>query len=194
MKIMKIPKLATLIAPLFILLIPAGLCLAETLHDGKQPMNLEILRQCVTDGIASTGREPTSDQIALLMETAAAESKCGMFNVPYKLKGSFGIFQITESTAKDTLAWLERSDARLWHDLLESCFNPAETLVDNLIFNPEFSASIAWLIYRRMGGKRLDISTREARAKAWKRIYNTIQGAGTESGYLRAARECLDAD
>lgn len=176
---------------LFLLLIPTRAVIA-TEHDGKQPMNLEILRQCVTDGIAATGREPTPDQIALLMETAAAESKCGMFNVPYKLKGSFGIFQITESTAKDTLAWLERSDTRLWHDLLASCFNPSETLVDNLIFNAEFSAAIAWLVYRRMGGKRLDISTREARAKAWKRIYNTTLGVGTESGYLKAAKECLD--
>lgn len=178
---------------LFLLMIPTGAVIA-TEHDGKAPMDIEKLRQCVTDGIAATGREPTADQIALLMETAAAESKCGKFNVPFRLKGSFGIFQITESTAKDTLAWLERSDTRLWHDLLATSFDPSESLVDNLIFNAEFSAAIAWLVYRRMGGKSLNISTREARAKAWKRIYNTPLGAGTESGYLKAARECLDAD
>ena len=182
---------AFLIAILLILMLPAS---PVTAHDGKTSMDRHILRDSIIMGITSAGYEATEDRIALLMETAAAESRCGMFNVPYRQRGSFGVFQIMPKSAEDTLDWLRRSDAGMWRGLMRDCYDPEETLVDNLVFNPEFSAAVAWLIYRRMGGRHADISTREKRATLWKRVYNTALGAGTEAGYIKAAKECLDGE
>lgn len=186
-------RLCTMMLVLIALLIlmSVGLCFARTSHDGKQPMDKFLLQDSIVNGLEMMGYEATPERIALLLETAAAETKCGHFEVPYKQRGSFGTFQITQSTAKDTLEWLRRSDWRLWQNLMENVFDPSESLVDNLIFNQEFSAALAWLVYRRMG-KNADISTRETRAALWKRVYNTPMGAGSEAGYLKAARECLD--
>lgn len=182
-------KLFTL--ALFLLLIPSAWAAN---HDGKDSMDRHQLRDSIVMGITSAGYEPTEDRIALLLETAAAESRCGKFDVPFRQRGSYGIFQIMPKSAEDTLEWLKRSDAGMWRGLMRDCYDPEESLVDNLIFNAEFSAAVAWLIYRRMGGKSPDISTREKRAALWKRVYNTPLGSGAESGYLRAAKECLDAD
>lgn len=182
---------SVLIALLLILLIPAS---PVTAHDGQTSMDRHLLRDAIVMGITSAGYDATEDRIQLLLETAAAESRCGHFDVPYKQRGSYGIFQVMPKSAEDTLEWLKRSDAGMWRGLMRDCYDPEETMVDNLIFNTEFSAAVAWLIYRRMGGRNADISTREARAKLWKRVYNTPLGAGTESGYLKAAKECLDAD
>lgn len=178
-----------LIALLLILLIPASPVAA---HDGKEPMDRHLLRDSIIMGITSAGYEATEDRIALLMETAAAESRCGHFDVPFRQRGSYGVFQVMPKSAEDTLEWLRRSDAGMWRGLMRDCFDPEETMVDNLIFNTEFSAAVAFLIYRRMGGRHADISTREKRAALWKRVYNTPMGAGSEAGYLKAARECLE--
>ena len=180
-----------LLALLLILFIPASPVAA---HDGKEPMDRHQLRDAIVMGITSAGYEATEDRIQLLLETAAAESRCGKFDVPFRQRGSYGIFQVMPKSAEDTLEWLRRSDEGMWRGLMRDCFDPEDSLVDNLIFNTEFSAAIAWLIYRRMGGRSPDISTREKRAALWKRVYNTPLGAGSEAGYLRAAKECLDAD
>ena len=178
-----------LLAAILLLMLPAS---TSTAHDGKAPMDKYQLRDAIIMGITSAGYEPFEERVQLLLETAAAESRCGHWDVPFRQKGSFGTFQIMPKSAEDTLEWLKRSDWGMWRGLMEDCFDPEESLVDNLIFNPEFASACAWLIYRRMGGRSADISTREARARLWKRVYNTPLGSGSEAGYLRAAKECLD--
>lgn len=175
---------------LFLLLIPYAAWAAQ--HDGKTSMDKNLLRECIVSGTVFAGCRVTEDVIQLLMETAAAESRCGKYDIPHKARGSHGAFQITELSAKDTLEWLKRSDWDMWRTLMEDCYDPDDTLVGNLTTNVEFAAAVAWLIYRRMGGKSPDISTREKRAALWKRVYNTPLGSGSEAGYMRAAKECLD--
>ena len=155
-------------------------------------MNRSILRECVIAGLEALDYfRVTEERIALLMETAAVESHCGNYDVPHRLRGSYGVFQVTESSASDTLDWLRRTDWNAWRNVMECLWDhDSDSLVDNLTHNVEFSAAVAGMIYMRMAPKA-DISTREQRAKAWKRFYNTELGSGSEAGYLRAAKECL---
>lgn len=172
-------------------LLSAGLCFSATIHDGKDSMRKELLEPCVKLGIYSTGYIVTPEEVALLMETAAAESRLGKYDIKNRCKGSHGIFQIVQPTAKDTLEWLKKRSWKDWAKLMEDVYVQDLSLIENLETNVEFSAAVAWLIYARMAPKA-DLSTREKRAAVWKRVYNTSLGAGTEEAYLKRCKECLD--
>lgn len=163
------------------------------IHDGSAPMQIDVLCDCIVTGIRATGHTETNYRIALLLETAAAESRLGMYAIKARAKGSHGIFQILTSTAEDTLEWFNTRYHDDWLEFMSVLYDEDMTMRQNLEYNVCFSAGIAALIYYRMA-RTADISTREKRAALWKRVYNTPLGAGTEKIYLQRAKECLDAD
>lgn len=170
---------------MLLLCVPVEISALE--HKGNEPIEKELLLETIEAALYNTGLEKYS---ILLLETAAAESRLGHFNVSYALKGQYGIFQITSLTAKDTLAWLKKKNFSLY-DKIEQRSYKTEDILYNLKYNVEYGACIAALIYYRMA-PNAKIGTREERARVWKRIYNSSLGSGTEQGYLIRCKECLD--
>ena len=186
-------KTCTLVLALIALLLlaTAGLCFARTMHDGKDTIGKGMLRQCIAAGISATGYYPAYERVDLLLETAAAETLLGKYDVKHKLPGSYGIFQVTKSTAEDTVNnWFKRTNKPQWEILMTSCYDPTMSMVENLTVNVEFSAAVAFLVYKRMA-PFARINTRKQRAALWKRVYNTSAGIGTEQTFLKRCRQCL---
>lgn len=168
----------------FIMAALTALPAMATTHDGKESMATNELR------IAAAAVADSISEVELIMETAAAESMGGKFAVPYRLKGQHGIFQITKTSAEDTLKWLIcRKPAN--YEFIMSFFDNQMSFRDNLEYNVEFSAAVCLAIYKRMA-PRADITTRMKRAALWKRVYNTSAGAGTTEAYLARCAKVLE--
>lgn len=193
---MKLPALA-----LLILLLP-GIC---TAHDGRNAMELEDLKTAVMTALDAEDGPlmATKERIALLVETAAVESMLGQYNVPFRARGSYGVFQITATSAADSLAWLEKRDEETYSRIMkhydisfEDEIVDKEGFKQNLEQNVVWSAAVAAIIYYRVARKAWTqpdkMRTRRDRARIWKKHYNTSLGKGTIGGYLDRCKQCLE--
>lgn len=127
----------------------------------------------------------TGHQRALLRETALAETQGGYFQTRYRSKCDLGVFQIQEVTAACTLKWVKATHPDVY-TALKSLESKDKSLRENLEYNVAFSCAVAATYYWRVA-PGADISTREKRARLWKRVYNTEKGRGTVGHYLASA-------
>ncbi len=160
----------------------------ELLINDKQEL-LEMVKEVC---IALTGKAPP-EAVALLMETAAAESA---FNTRIQLGGgpARGLWQVEPNTAADIFDNYLASRFALRFGLMEISFGFGvyehlmykDALSDLLERNDVFCCCMARIVYLR-DPDPIPYSIVE-RAAYWKRVYNTPLGKGTAEHYLATAR------
>lgn len=162
-------------------------------HTGGESIDPDELRDCVRRVLAYLPHVDTSaERVELLMETAAAESMLGRFNIPGRAKAARGVWQVLPATAEDTFSWLRMM--RKTHgdvlDALESLMDRKFSVKENLEWNVPFSCAMAATVYWRMA-TRGSIATREDRGRLWLTYYNTPGGGGSMKAWLARAGQCL---
>lgn len=129
----------------------------------------------------------TDELVSLVMETMIVETRLGAHSYTYAAKNyrNYGIAQLREDTAIDTLKWLKmiRPDV---HKAVYSLYDEKLSMRDNLMSNVPFSIAMCVQYYwRRDVNLQLSSSTLESRAQLWKQQYNTPAGAGTVDKYIQ---------
>lgn len=150
---------------------------------GNKAIQPEKLDGLIVSVLARLPHIPnTKDPRSLLREMALAETRGGYFQTTYRSKCDLGVFQIQEATASCTLQWVKTVHPDVYA-ALKSLESKDRSLRDNLEYNVAFSCAVAATYYWR-AAPGADISTREKRARLWKRVYNTEKGRGTVRHYL----------
>ena len=144
-------------------------------------MNTKQLRSVILDTLEFCGMACTSNVVNMIFETACVESNCGEYikqiNGP-----ACGIFQIEPNTAQDIIDNYIKYRSR-YKDIFDMLYIKAFTLPQNLKYNLAFSVFICRMFYMRI--KESIPNTVEKRAEYWKKYYNTEQGKGTTTEYIR---------
>ena len=142
---------------------------------------------CETIGSADT-RESA---VALLMETAAAETLLGELRDPTMYSAGTGLTQVD----KGTFDWLKQSySSTPVATALQKRFNIdiSRTQYQELETSPLLAMIFCRLRYMRAQGPIP--STLTGRAEYWKKWYNTSAGKGTVAGYIKKVQDCGVAD
>ena len=166
----------------------------ELIINDKQELVEMVKEVC----IALTGKSPP-EAVALLMETAAAESG---FNTRIQLGGgpARGLWQVEPRTAQDIFHTYLLYSQSMFNSLAKLSFGfvmfipyrspmwvPQLEEMSNLLeHNDVFCCCMARIVYLR-DPDPIPYSIVE-RAAYWKRVYNTPLGKGTVEHYLATAR------
>lgn len=125
--------------------------------------------------------------VALLVETAAAETLLGTLRDPTPYGAGTGLTQVDEGT----FDWLKGlySKGPVADAVLKAFnINLSKTKYQELETSPLLAMLFCRLRYARAPGA---IPTSfVGRAEYWKKHYNTSAGKGTVAGYLKKAQEC----
>lgn len=143
--------------------------------------NTQQLQDCIS---AACALFPNStNATALLLETAAVETRLGTYPDPTPNGAGRGVFQCDPIGFKDVLARTPAADLAA----IKTTFNIDLTTLPHaaLDVSPLAAALVARLFYRLV--PKAIPSTLNERADYWKRYYNTAAGKGTPSKYLAAA-------
>jgi hypothetical protein len=118
----------------------------------------------------------------LLLGTAAQES--GLRNIRQIGGGpALGLWQMEPATHDDI--WTNFLDFRpMLAARVRDLLNGAAATTDQLLANPGYAAAMARLKYYRSPQPLPDQGDVSGYAHAWKAIYNTIGGAGTEAEFI----------
>ena len=157
---------------------------AYTNWDGGKKIPKEILASLTKNTFLYLPHiKGTEDAVALIVETAIAESGGGK-DID-EGTGDYGVMQVRIATANDLFAWLD-CDHKDIKDSIMRFKNESWSLKDNLIHNIPFGIAIAITDYwRKMGPDFYDhIKTTVDRGVAWKSVYNSSKGLGTVNAYV----------
>ncbi len=137
------------------------------------------------------GHGKNGQAVALLVETAAAETLIGQYKDPTPTSAGTGLTQ----TDQGTFEWLrdQYKSSRYAQPLLnEFGIDLNRTVYQELRTSPLLSMLFCRLRYLIVAESIPD--TREGRAAYWKKYYNTSAGKGTPADYLeKCQRAGVDA-
>ena len=156
-----------------------------TLHYG-----LISRQQALMTAIAvNSAISPTSDKngVAMILETACAETLLGKLNDPSTYSAGSSLCQID----KGTFDWLQgKYGNKLVADRIKAAFgfNLADIQYREIELNPLLA--MIWCRLRYLTLIQPIPSTTEERAAMWKKYYNTSAGAGTVGGYITKCNNC----
>lgn len=134
------------------------------------------------------GHGKNNAAVALLVETAAAETLVGDFPDPTPTSAGTGLTQVDQGTFE----WLRTKylGSNLAKNLLANFgVDLSRTIYQELRTSPLLAMIFCRLRYLAVNASIPD--TREGRAEYWKKYYNTIAGKGTPTDYLE---KCKRAD
>ena len=144
-------------------------------------MNNKQLHDAIYNILLSLKLYSNDSIVKMIFETACVESNCGEYikqiNGP-----ACGIFQIEPNTAQDIIDNYIKYRSR-YKDIFDMLYIKAFTLSQNLKYNLAFSVFMCRMFYMRI--KESIPNTVEKRAEYWKKYYNTEQGKGTTTEYIR---------
>ena len=144
-------------------------------------MNNKQLYDAIYNILLSLKLYSNDSIVKMIFETACVESNCGEYikqiNGP-----ACGIFQIEPNTAQDIIDNYIKYRSR-YKDIFDMLYIKAFTLSQNLKYNLAFSVFMCRMFYMRI--KESIPNTVEKRAEYWKKYYNTEQGKGTTTEYIR---------
>ena len=144
-------------------------------------MNSKQLHDAIYNILLSLKLYSNASIVKMIFETACVESNCGEYikqiNGP-----ACGIFQIEPNTAQDIIDNYIKYRSR-YKDIFDMLYIKAFTLSQNLKYNLAFSVFMCRMFYMRI--KESIPNTVEKRAEYWKKYYNTEQGKGTTTEYIR---------
>gem|GEM_PF-389266 len=129
---------------------------------------------------------PDSLGVALLLETACAETQLGSYPDHYTDEGH-GLLQADNIGLKDVLARCREHHRQKVREQLG--FDVANITASDLQTSPLKAMVIARLHYK-LRPEPIPESLEE-RAHYWKQFYNSTAGAGTPEHYLKSAKEYL---
>lgn len=134
------------------------------------------------------GNAPTRENaVALLVETAAAETLLGELRDPTMYAAGTGLTQVD----KGTFDWLKGLYANTpTAEAIQKRFNIdiSRTQYQELETSPVLAMIFCRLRYLRAQGAIPD--TLVGRAEYWKKWYNTSAGKGTVAGYIKKVQDC----
>lgn len=123
--------------------------------------------------------------VALMRETILVESDDGRLIDPKT--GDYGMCQIRERTAKETLQYLKEMHPDV-HEAVVSFQDQNKDLVYNLKHNIPFAIALGveyyWIRHSSLNTSKA-IASHTERAKLWKTVYNTRLGLGTVNAYKK---------
>ncbi|QVJ13210.1 hypothetical protein [Pseudomonas phage PSA28] len=125
--------------------------------------------------------------VALLVETAAAETLLGELRDPTMYGAGTGLTQVD----KGTFDWLKGMYANTpTAEAIQKRFNIdiSRTQYQELETSPVLAMIFCRLRYLRAQGAIPD--TLVGRAEYWKKWYNTSAGKGTVAGYIKKVQDC----
>lgn len=125
--------------------------------------------------------------VALLVETAAAETLLGELRDPTMYAAGTGLTQVD----KGTFDWLKGLYANTsTAEAIQKRFNIdiSRTQYQELETSPVLAMIFCRLRYLRAQGAIPD--TLVGRAEYWKKWYNTSAGKGTVDGYIKKVQDC----
>ena len=144
-------------------------------------MNNKQLYDAIYNILLSLKLYSNDSIVKMIFETACVESNCGEYikqiNGP-----ACGIFQIEPNTAQDIIDNYIKYRSR-YKDIFNMLYIKTFTLPQNLKYNLAFSVFMCRMFYMRI--KESIPNTVEKRAKYWKKYYNTEQGKGTITEYIK---------
>lgn len=152
-------------------------------HKGGKPISPTNLKTTITAVAGKITSIPNDHPqlTKLIYETANVESTFGK-NI-YS-SGGMGVMQITQSTAKWYLETTKKNNRKTYNELMV-LYDKDKSLQDNLLYNVPFSVGMSMVIYwQRAKSEVLSANNIEARARIWKKHYNTHKGKGTVKGYI----------
>ena len=127
--------------------------------------------------------------VELLQETAAIESRRGIYITQLNGGPARGIFQMEIKTIQDTLSWMKKNH-RDQYNAVKFFWNSKQSDEWNYQENIPWQIAMAASYYWRMAGNdaiKLSLS-REEREKIYKKHWNTHKGASTREKYLAMAK------
>jgi hypothetical protein len=145
------------------------------------PAQLQLIVQAVCDCLGHGSRGMA---VTMLMETAAQETRLGMYGDPTPDGAGRGVFQVDEIAFLDVQARARLSDV----NVIARTFGVDIRRVshEQLDFSPLLSAIFARLFYKLIPEPfPLDLA---GRAAYWKKYYNTISGRGTIQEFINHAQ------
>lgn len=127
----------------------------------------------------------------LLFGTACAESSLGTY--VHQIEGpALGVFQMEPATHDDIwtnyLVYRQELEERI--NMIIPYRDWGFPNSDLLITDLRYSAIMARLVYRRSPDPLPEKDDWEGHAAMWKRVYNTVLGAGTEDHFLTSIELC----
>ena len=158
---------------------------------GGNTVKLDQLKQTiitVQERISIPSNEHTT---LLLLETSAVESSRGI-DMIQKGGSARGILQMMPSTEKFIKKWLKKHHPSIHKEVI-SFYNNNKSVEWNRSYNVPYQIAMSLAYYWHKCGDKLPslITTREDRARVWKRYYNTYKGKGTISKYHEKAEKYL---
>lgn len=132
------------------------------------------------------GKNPEST-VALLVETAAAETLLGDYKDPTPTSAGTGLTQVDQGTFE----WLRdkyKGTALASRLLKEFGIDLSRTVYQELRTSPLMAMVFCRLRY--MAVPTVIPATREGRASYWKQYYNTVAGKGTPAEYIEKCQRC----
>ncbi len=129
----------------------------------------------------------------LVLETMITETHLGTAKYEYSANNykNYGIAQFRVDTAEYILKRLKSTDVTSYCDVMRF-YNPQLSLKDNLLTNVKFSIALcAVYYYMRITNINEETHSITMRAKAWKKVYNTYKGLGTEELYIARVEKFL---
>lgn len=145
-----------------------------------QPAQALIFARAVCDAVNDV---PSTNALALLLETAAQETRLGMYRDPTPYGAGTGLCQFDKIGFDDVQA----RTSGAWRTLIKLAFDVDINAVQyrELEESPLLSFIFCRLKYRLIPAAIP--STVEGRAEYWKRYYNTVAGKGTVDEYIANA-------
>lgn len=144
-------------------------------------MNSKQLHDAIYNILLSLKLYSNDSIVKMIFETACVESNCGEYIKQINGRAC-GIFQIEPNTAQDIIDNYIKYRSR-YKDIFNLLYIKTFTLPQNLKYNLAFSVFMCRMFYMRI--KESIPNTVEKRAEYWKKYYNTEQGKGTTTDYIR---------
>lgn len=160
-------------------------------HQGGSIMDTEQVKKCINEVLTTLPNiKPTKELKQLIYETMITETNLGETDFRKGNKsGNYGVGQFTLSTAKYMVGWLRKND-KLTHTVLMKYYDKDKSLKHNVTYNVSFSIGLMAQYYLHREPKLYQkIQCIDARAKLWKRVYNTYKGTGSPSTYKRRVNQ-----
>lgn len=160
-------------------------------HEGGEVMNPLIIRKCIDDVLQCLDIKSTDEFKKLIYETMIVETNLGgeKWSTGISKWRNYGIGQFTMRTAKYLLSWLKKTDYEAYTALM-TYYNHERSLEYNITYNVSFSVGMIAHYYLHRAPNAIDIvGNLTARAKLWKRVYNTYKGSGTVHIYKKRVIE-----
>ncbi len=160
-----------------------------TTHRGGKELPHDEMREMIQQIVADLPNiKYDRNTVDLITETLIVETRMGgaKYHAAAKNWGNYGIAQFCKGTAQRIMKVLKKQRPDVYAKI-DKMYNHKLSMTENLLTNVPFSIALVaeyyWLTDPKFNNK---ISTRTARARVWKKFYNTEAGAGTVAGYQKA--------